>query len=206
MKTDSSSIFSKRLLALTALVLLLAELALILLSWILSATGMEGVRSLLSSEGIRWFVGGFNDMVSSSLLVWLVILLMAFGAFQRSGLPLLADATYQMTYREKTALRVALAFLIAYIAVILMLTVIPHAILLSATGSLFPSPFSRSIVPLTAFGITLMSVTFGVMSGRLRGLADILDALSSGISKGAPLFVLYILLIQLVRSVWFVFT
>ncbi len=192
--------------AFTALVLLLAELVLILLSWILFAIGEEEVRSLLSSEGIRWFVGGFTTMVSSPLLVWLIILLMAFGAFQKSGLISLTDASYQMTYRDKTALRVAIVFLLAYIAVILLLTVIPHAILLSATGALFPSPFSRSIVPLTAFGIALVSIIYGIMSGRLRDIKDILDALSFGISKGAPVFVLYILIIQFVRSMLFVFS
>ena len=192
--------------AFTSLVLLLAELVLILLSWILFAIGEEEVRSLLSSEGIRWFVGGFTTMVSSPLLVWLIILLMAFGAFQKSGLISLTDASYQMTYRDKTALRVAIVFLLAYIAVILLLTVIPHAILLSATGALFPSPFSRSIVPLTAFGIALVSIIYGIMSGRLRDIKDILDALSFGISKGAPVFVLYILIIQFVRSMLFVFS
>lgn len=192
--------------AFTALVLLLAELVLILLSWILFAIGEEEVRSLLSSEGIRWFVGGFTTMVSSPLLVWLIILLMAFGAFQKSGLISLTDASYQMTYRDKTALRVAIVFLLAYIVVILLLTVIPHAILLSATGALFPSPFSRSIVPLTAFGIALVSIIYGIMSGRLRDIKDILDALSFGISKGAPVFVLYILIIQFVRSMLFVFS
>ncbi|MBR1767488.1 MAG: AbgT family transporter [Prevotella sp.] len=205
MKIDSS-IFNKRFMAFTALVLLLAELVLILLSWIIFAIGEEEVRSLLSSEGIRWFVGGFTTMVSSPLLVWLIILLMAFGAFQKSGLISLTDASYQMTYRDKTALRVAIVFLLAYIAVILLMTVIPHAILLSATGALFPSPFSRSIVPLTAFGIALVSIIYGIMSGRLRDIKDILDALSFGISKGAPVFVLYILIIQFVRSMLFVFS
>lgn len=205
MKIDSS-IFNKRFMAFTALVLLLAELVLILLSWILFAIGEEEVRSLLSSEGIRWFVGGFTTMVSSPLLVWLIILLMAFGAFQKSGLISLTDASYQMTYRDKTALRVAIVFLLAYIVVILLLTVIPHAILLSATGALFPSPFSRSIVPLTAFGIALVSIIYGIMSGCLRDIKDILDALSFGISKGAPVFVLYILIIQFVRSMLFVFS
>ena len=204
MKTDSS-IFSKGLLAKSALVLLLAELVLILLSWILSATGMEGVRSLLSSEGLRWYIGGFTDTVASPLLVWLIILLIAFGAFQKSGLPLLTDNGHQATYREKTALRVAVAFLVAYVAVILMLTVIPHAILLSATGSLFPSPFSRSIIPFVAFGLSVVSVVYGIMSGQLKDLTDILDALSSGINNGAPLFVLYILLIQFINSILFVF-
>ncbi len=204
MKTDSS-IFSKRFLALSVLVLFLAELVLILLSWILSATGMEGVRSLLSNEGIRWFVGGFTDIVDSTLLVWLIILLIALGAFQKSGLPSLIHSNNQITYREKTALRVSIALFVVYVAVILLLTAIPHAILLSATGSLFPSPFSRSIIPFTAFGISLVSVVYGMMSGRLIAHTDVLDALSYGIGRGAPVFVLYILLIQFVRSMWFVF-
>ena len=123
MKIDSS-IFNKRFMAFTALVLLLAELVLILLSWILFAIGEEEVRSLLSSEGIRWFVGGFTTMVSSPLLVWLIILLMAFGAFQKSGLISFTDASYQMTYRDKTALRVAIVFLLAYIVVILLLLLV----------------------------------------------------------------------------------
>ena len=44
-------------LALLAFGLMVGEVLLIILSWLLSATRMEGVRSLLSSEGIRWFFG-----------------------------------------------------------------------------------------------------------------------------------------------------
>ena len=44
------------------LVLLTAQLALILLSWVLTAAFPElPIRSLLSSEGIRWFFGCFSD-------------------------------------------------------------------------------------------------------------------------------------------------
>lgn len=185
-------------------ILFVAELALILLSWILSATMMEGVRSLLSSEGIRWFVGGFANMQTSHLLVWLILIMMALGAFQRSGVVTFLSSK-EHTYREKVALRVALVFLVIYLGVIALLTLPPHAILLSVTGSLFHSPFSRSLVPLTTFGIILFSVTFGMMSGRLNTLSDILDALSFGISKGAPLFILYILLMQFYQSLCFVF-
>ena len=63
MKTKTSS-----QLGVVLFILLIAELALILLSWILSAAGVEGVRSLLSGEGVRWFVGDFARMVASPLL------------------------------------------------------------------------------------------------------------------------------------------
>ena len=190
----------RRLAAWLGCVLLLAELILILVSWLLSATMTEGVRSLLSSEGIRWFFGSFVGIMASPLLVWLLLSLIAWGSLQKSGL-----LAMQQSYREKVALRSALLLLILYVVVILLLTVTPNAFLLSITGSLFPSAFSRSLVPIIAFGIVLMSISFGVMSGRINSLSAVLETLSFGISKGAELFVLYILIMQFYESLWFVF-
>lgn len=188
--------------------LLIAELALILLSWILSAAGVEGVRSLLSGEGMRWFVGDFARMVASPLLAWLLLSMMAVGAFLRSGLTSLwhEDRSRILSYRDRTAFRVSLMLLVAYVAAILLLTVVPHAVLLSASGSLFPSPFSRSIIPIVAFGLTLVSITFGMMSGRMQSLSDVLEVLSYGIRRYAPLLVLYVFCIMLYQSLRFVFS
>ena len=194
-----------RWLGMAGLLLLLAELVLILLSWILSATGMEGVRSLLSSEGVRWFFGNFTVMVASPLLVWLLLFLIALGTFQRSGLVGVLRRFSLPSYRDRIAMRMSLMLLVAYLVVIALLTVFPHAILLSATGQLFPSAFSRSLVPVVAFGVVLVSLTFGMMSGRFRTMDDILDVLSFGIQRGAPLLVLYILAIQFCQSLRFVF-
>ena len=196
-----------------ALLLMVAELLLFILSWLLSATRMEGVRSLLSSEGIRWFFGYFTQMVASPLLVWLLLGLCAYGCLQRSGLlslltshlSLLTSHFSPLTYREKVALRVSLVFLVIYVVMIALLTLMPHAILLSATGSLFPSAFSRSLVPIIAFGLCLVSITFGLVSGRLRGLDDTFSALSYGIAQGSPLIILYLLLIQFYESLCFIF-
>ena len=190
----------RRLAAWLGCVLLLAELILILVSGLLSATLTEGVRSLLSSEGIRWFFGSFVGIMASPLLVWLLLSLIALGSLKKSGL-----LAMQQSYREKVALRSALLLLILYVAVILLLTVTPNAFLLSITGSLFPSAFSRSLVPIIAFGIVLMSISFGVMSGRINSLSAVLEMLSFGISKGAELFVLYILIMQFYETLWFVF-
>ena len=187
-------------------VLILAETLLVILSWLLSAMRLSGVRSLLSGEGIRWFIGDFATVLASPLLVWLVLLLIAFGSLQKSGLTSLVPYRSSLiTYRDRIAIRVSLAFLIIYLIIISLLTLLPHAILLSASGQLFPSAFSRSLVPLVAFGVCLVSVTFGYVSGRFRSLSDVLSALSFGIEKGAPLFILYILLIQFYQSLRFVF-
>ena len=189
------------------LVLVMSELFLVILSWLLSATRMDGVRSLLSSEGVRWFFGSFTNMVASPLLVWLLLGLCAWGSLQRSGLFLFFNSQSQVSYRyrEKVAMRVSLVFLVIYLGIIALLTLAPHAILLSATGSLFPSAFSRSLVPIVSFGLCLVSLVFGLMSGRLRGLADILEAFSTGVAQGAPLIIVYLFAVQLYESLRFVF-
>ena len=162
---------------------------------------VDGVRSLLSGEGIRWFFGNFASMVASPWLAWLLLLLVALGCLQKSGL----IGQPHTSYRDRMALRFTFIFFVLYVGVIVSLTAVPHAVLLSSTGSLFPSPFSQSIIPIISFGIILVSVSFGSVSGRFQTLADVLDALSFGCRKGAPLFIFYILLIQFYESLRFVF-
>lgn len=190
--------------------LIIAEVLLVIISWLLSATMMEGVRSLLSSEGIRWFFGSFTTIVASPLLVWLILVLSALGCLQKSGVATVFSSRREKTnpynYRARLALGVAIVFLLIYVVIIALLTLSPHAILLSATGDLFPSAFSRSLIPINAFGVVLFSIAFGMMSGRLKTHADILQALSFGIAKGAPLLVLLLLLLQFYASLRFVFT
>ena len=101
---------NKRLIALACVAFGVAELLLVILSWLLSATRLEGVRSLISSEGIRWFVGEFTYTLASPLLVWLLLVLVALGCLQRSGL-----MSRGRGYRDRVALRVSLSFMINYI-------------------------------------------------------------------------------------------
>ena len=187
------------------LVTVIAETLLVILSWLLSAMRVEGVRSLLSSEGIRWFFSSFSDLVASPVLVCLLVLMCALGCLQKSRMTTIFSGKKSINFRDRLALYVALAFLLIYVVIILLLTLMPHAILLSATGHLFPSAFSRSLVPIIAFGISIFSVAFGLMSGVMRNLADILQALSFGIAKGAPLLVFYLFAVQLVGCLRFVF-
>lgn len=187
------------------MLLLLAEVFLVILSWILSTMTADGVRSLLSSEGIRWFFGSYTALLASPFLVWLLLMLVAVGSFQASGVARqFGLRRHPFSYRERIAFRVAVGFLLLYLGIIALLTLVPHAILLSAAGELFPSAFSRSLVPVVAFGVSLFSVVYAVMAGR-HGLSDILGLLTIGIQRGASLVILYVLLIQFYESLRFVF-
>lgn len=196
----------KRLFVWTGVALVVAELLLVLVSWLLSATQTGNVHSLLSSEGVRWLMGQFAAMLATPWLSWLLLLSMAGGCLGQSGLfTCIISPFTSLTYRQRIALRMTIVFLVLYIFVIILLTAIPHAVLLSATGRLFPSPFSRALVPILAFGLLLLSAIYGWASGRFTSIANVFDSLSSGIAGAAPLFILYVLIVQFVQSLHFVF-
>lgn len=191
-----------KLMAIRAVLLLIvAELILILTSWLLSATMTEGVRSLLSDEGIRWFLGSFTTFVATPWLVRLLLLAMAAGCCWKSGIFRHA----QIGYRERMGYRLVAVILLCYIAAVAALAVAPHAVLLSATGQLFPSPFSRALFPIAAFGVILLSAVYGWAAGRFSSFSEIVESLSFGISETAFLVVLYLATVLFCESLRFVF-
>ena len=200
------------------LVLLVSQLALILLSWLVTAAFPElPMRSVLSSEGIRWFFGSF---VSNQLSPLLIYFMMAVGACVRSRLydalrETLSNTRSSLTtssihqhkvhYREKVGLRIALVEFIVYVIIMVLLTAIPHAILLSVTGQLFPSSFSSSFIPSLSLIIIIMSLTYGVASGTIDSVAKMHKVLVGGLEVGSRLVPTYVVGIQLYMSIRYVF-
>lgn len=184
------------------LLLALAQVILVLLSWLITAA-MPDVfpRSMLSPEGIRWFFGSFTDNLESPWLVWLLLISIAWGTLQGSGL-LHYDRTI---YRHRNALRLVSVEFVLFLSVILLLTIVPHAILLNVMGGIEASSFSRSILPYICLAIIVMSLSFGVVSNRFMGVEAIGEALSDGIRQAAPYFVIYILVNQLYSSIEYLF-
>lgn len=184
------------------LLLALAQIVLVLLSWLITAAMPEAFpRSMLSPEGIRWFFGSFTENMESPWLVGLLLICIAWGTLQTSGL-LHFDRTI---YRHRNALRLVLIELVLFVAVILLLTVVPHAILLNVMGGIEASSFSRSILPYICFAIIVMSLSFGAVSNRLQGIEAMGESLSEGIRMAAPYFVIYILANQLYSSIEYLF-
>lgn len=195
-----------KLAAWTALVLGLLQLAVNLVSWIASAAmPFSRVRSLLGSEGIRWFFGHFTDNLLSPLLVWITVIAIAVGTLDHSGLTKAVRHPNLLNMRERFALRCVAMELLGFVAVMLLLTTLPHAVLLSVTGRLFPGSFSNSIIPYIAFTLCFVGVSYGILAGRLRSLTEVMQSLSCGIAQTAPLYLIYILGMQLYCSVLFVF-
>jgi aminobenzoyl-glutamate transport protein len=189
-----------KLVTTVALLLMLAEIVLIVVSWFLSAMMTEGVASLLSSEGVRWFFSQFVTMVQTPLLVWILLLAMAYGCL-RAGV----FAPMEEHRRSKKGWKAALIVSVLYVCLLLLLTVVPHAVLLSATGNLFPSPFSRALIPLIALGIILYAVTYGLAAHTFRSLSEVMQSFTDGLAGAAPIVLVYILFIQFYESLRYVF-
>ena len=186
-----------------AMLLDVGQVVLILTSWLLTAAMPESFpRSLLSAEGIRWFFGRFVGNVESPLLVWLLLFSFMLGALQRSGI-----LHYRSSeYRQRIAMRLALFEGIFFVLLILALVLVPHAILLNVMGGLFPSSFSACIVPYCCFSLMVMSISYGVMSDRMKGVASVYEALVSGVGKLGGLLLIYVIGAQLYHSIIFLFS
>jgi aminobenzoyl-glutamate transport protein len=190
----------KRSLPYIALTLAVGELLLVMGSWILSAAlPMSGIRSMLSGEGIRFFLGHFADLLATPLLVWLLLLAMAYGVVLRSGV-----ISGARSFRSSRARLIALLFAAAYLAEVLLMALVPHAVLLAASGTLWPSPFSASLVPLTAFGLAMVAAVYGIVAGTITSLADIYESFVDGLRRAAALLPICILLVLICESLYFI--
>lgn len=188
----------QKVLARIALWLCVGQLVLVLASWLLTAAWPECFsRSLLSAEGIRWFFGQFQYNLASPVLVWLVLGSMGGGMFVTSRICYFKP----QEYRHRFAMGVASFVFWGFILVMLALTLLPHAILLNVMGGLFPSSFTQCIVPYLALDLTMVSASFGLISGNIKGVDGIFRGLGLGIAMGAPYIVLYVFAAQLFYSI-----
>lgn len=195
-------LMKNKIVAYLSVLLLIVEVVLIVGSWLYAALNPEsGVRSMLSSEGIRWAFGGYIHQMQSSLLVWLLLAGMAYGALRHSRF---SEGLHSLRYRQRVALRFSIVTLAVYLAVMAFFAFAPHAILLSVTGNLFPSAFSDAVLPLLCFGIMLMSVVYGVMSGSFPSVPSVFNALVSGISSIAPFVILYLIASHLIYIISYI--
>ena len=185
--------------------LLLLQIMVVILSWMIKTIYPDfNGRSLLSGEGVRWFLGNFTNNVASNILVWIILIGLSWGAIHASHILQVFKRSHTLSYRERLGFRVVLIEIMIWFIVIVLLSFIPHAAMLSITGQLFPSSFSKSIVPLITFIALFSSITYGLIIGRLRKGNLIIEALSNGIKQIAPYIIIYIILVQLIYSIKFV--
>lgn len=193
------------------------QMLLVFVSWIVNAAAPDyPVRSLLSSEGIRWLCRTFVGNVGSPVLVWMFLLSMAYSVFVHSGITGRAkgrktgsDASpmsQPYLFQRRHALRIVFAELVIMLLVMFFLVAVPHATLLNVAGDLFPSSFSNGIIPFVSFLSIACSITYGVVCGTFRGIGKVYEAVADGACMLGKVIPVYILLVELIHSLMFVLT
>ena len=119
-----------------------------------------------------WLRGAEN--VASVWLVYCIILLSAIGSIVYSRL-------YE--FKDRDALLAAILVALTFIAGIVLTAIIPSSPLLGVTGTLFPSPWSHGLFPVICLLLMSVSVTYGLVSGTVRTLSDVICIICYGISR-----------------------
>lgn len=192
--------------ALVALIVFVMQALLMVVSWLVTAANPElYMRSMLGGEGLRWLFGRFTENLESPLLVWIILGSIAYGAVSESGVVAAMQKGKANDYRTRMALHVVVGELMAAFCIMAMLTILPHGILLSAVGQLFPSSFSVGLFPMLAFLAWVVAFTYGFMTGRFRSVTDAFCSMTEGIKTAAPLIVVYVFVAEFYNSLSFVF-
>ena len=195
----------KRTCAIFAFILIVLQTILIFSSWIVSAAIPDSqIRPLIGAGGLRWFFSSFTEDMASPILVYIILITLTVNVFINSGMCELFSLKRKMNMQKKFALNVVLVELCTFIVLIVLLTAIPHAVLLSVTGELYPSSFSKGLIPMLCFIVTILSTSYGLVSGSLRGVYDIWNSITTGINFLPAVCFVYILLFQFVSSLSYV--
>lgn len=191
--------------AIVATVLSALIIVVVVCSWVVAAVMPElSIRSVISTDGIRWVYGALTDSLASEVLVWLLMLSASYGVCVKSRVINAVGHWSRLHFRERSALRLVLFEIILYAVILFFLAFVPHAPLLNVSGELFPSCFSESIVMQISFVLCLVSITYGVMTETFKSAYDIFCALTYGIEHFSSLYIIYILGAFLLFSLRFI--
>jgi len=175
---------------------MLLIIAIAIMSWIGNIYGLP-FKSLFSQEGIRWEIRNVMTNYTKAPLAEVLSLCMGIGLMQYGGLRRELLMTYR-SVKQRRALFLVLTTGITYLLAVIATIAYPHAILLSATGSVLHSPFTEGLVFIISLGCGIIGLIYGIASGQIRNIKDVLSGLSYLIARVAPYLVVLFLASQLV--------
>ena len=111
---------------------------------------------------------------------------------------MLSAFTRRPSLKQRRAALITLTAAVALLILFSLLLILPHAVLLSAFGTISHSALAHGWYGLLALYLIVISNIYAYTSGRLYTLADFLQAHTSLIRSISPYFILLFLSSQLV--------
>lgn len=158
------------------------------LSWIGSVYAWDGIRNIISTEALRWFLRYTEEKLMSSPALYLVLLFfMSVGLFLHSGLGGLiwrmVRRERKMSGKEKKSLVAAVMIAVAYFMVYALLAWGPWNIVRGVTGRYVDSPLHDGALCILAIGIGVISMVYGYSADHYRSDTDVVKGMSYMFSR-----------------------
>lgn len=154
-----------------------------MLSWIGSVYAWYGVKNIISTEALRWFLRYTEENLMSSPAFYIVIIFfMSIGLFLHSGL---GSVLWRMLKRgrklsgkEKKSLVAAVFMGIMYFMLYSILAWGPWNIVRGVTGRYVDSPLHDGAFCILSIGVGLISIVYGYTADHYRNDTDIVRGMS----------------------------
>lgn len=171
------------------------------LSWIGSVYAWDGIRNIISTEALRWFLRYTEEKLMSSPALYIVFLFfMSVGLFLHSGLGGLiwrmVRRERKMSGKEKKSLVAAVMIAVAYFMVYALLAWGPWNIVRGVTGRYVDSPLHDGALCILAIGIGVTSMVYGYSADHYRSDTDVVKGMSYMFSRFPSYLVLLFFVIQ----------
>ncbi|MCF2737610.1 AbgT family transporter [Bacteroides caecigallinarum] len=158
------------------------------LSWIGSVYAWDGIRNIISTEALRWFLRYTEEKLMSSPALYIVFLFfMSVGLFLHSGLGGLiwrmVRRERKMSGKEKKSLVAAVMIAVAYFMVYALLAWGPWNIVRGVTGRYVDSPLHDGALCILAIGIGVTSMVYGYSADHYRSDRDVVKGMSYMFSR-----------------------
>lgn len=158
------------------------------LSWIGSVYAWDGIRNIISTEALRWFLRYTEEKLMSSPALYIVLLFfMSVGLFLHSGLGGLiwrmVRRERKMSGKEKKSLVAAVMIAVAYFMVYALLAWGPWNIVRGVTGRYVDSPLHDGALCILAIGIGVTSMVYGYSADHYRSDRDVVKGMSYMFSR-----------------------
>ena len=179
-----------------------------MLSWIGSVYGWEGVRSIISAEGLRWCLrSAAANYIGSPFFSMIFTLSLGVGLWLDTGLwRLLAEAAKgerTPSRRERRALGASAVATSAFVALVALATIASGGIVRSITGAMTDSPLADGAPLLLALGLGVSAVAYAYTAGIYSNHHDILHGMAQGLRHFARCFVTLFFVVQLFSTLQF---
>lgn len=154
-----------------------------IISWIGSIYAWNGVKNIISTEALRWFLRYSEERLMSSPVLYIaIIFFMSVGLFVHSGLGgvlwRIVRHERKLSGKEKKSLVASALIAVAYFIVYALLAWGPWNIVRGVTGRYVDSPLHDGASGILALGLGLVSMMYGYSADHYRSDTDVVKGMS----------------------------